>query len=164
MLHFPFGKDAVATPTSSLEMSLIGLVVTGHFQCTVLTCGLQGTSAAGLAGSSLALFSLHGWVCMGCKPVFATPIILINKNVVVLHGGQGSLGWHCHCSSAGFYAGALVVSSLIHRKLYKICFNKVSELSKQQIRAILISLNLSTVGVCMGTEVPQSVEKTWEFA
>lgn len=74
------------------------------------------------------------------------------------------MGWRCHCSSAGFSAGALVVSPLIPRKLYKICFNKVSEVSKQQIRAVPISLNLSTVGVCMGTEMPQPVERTWEFA
>lgn len=62
------------------------------------------------------------------------------------------------------YAGGLMVLSLIPRKLYKICFNKVSELSKQQIRDIPISLNLSTVGVCMGIEVPQPVERAWEFA
>lgn len=40
------------------------------------------------------------------------------------------------------------------RNFYKICFNKVSELSEQQIRDIAICLNLSTVGVCMGAEVP----------
>lgn len=63
-LHFSFGKAALETSKSGLEMSLISLVVSGHFlmHCIVLTCGLQGTSAARLAGSPLALFSLHGWV------------------------------------------------------------------------------------------------------
>lgn len=39
--------------------------------CIVLTCGLQGTSAARLAGSSLALFSLHGWVVNLCLQLAA---------------------------------------------------------------------------------------------
>lgn len=81
-------------------------------------------------------------------------IVLLNKKVVVLHRGQESLGWHCQYTSLGFRVWALVVLSLIPRSFYKIFFNKVSELSEQQIRDISVHSYLSTVGVCMGTEVP----------
>lgn len=119
--------------------------------CSVLNFGHWGPWAARLTGSLLALFSLSGWFSI---PVFATLIILLNKKAVVLQGGQGSLGWHCQCTSLGFRVWVLVVLSLIPRSFYKIFFNKVSELSGQQVRDISVYSNLSTVGVCMGTEVP----------
>lgn len=118
--------------------------------CIVLTYGHRGPSAARLTWSLFALFSQSG--CFSI-PALATPIILLKKKVV-LHGGQGSLGWHCRCSSPGFRFWALAVLSLIPRNFYKICFNKVSELSEQQVRDISISSNFVTVGLCMGTEVP----------
>lgn len=47
-----------------------------------------------------------------------------------------------------------LVLPLIPRDFYKICFNNVSDLSEQQNRDTSLCLNLSTVGVCVGTEVP----------
>jgi len=86
--------------------------------------------------------------------VLAAPIILLSKKVAVLHGGEGSSGWHCQCSAVGLRFWALAVLSQNPRHLYKICFSKVSELSEQQIRDISICLNLSTAGVCRRTEMP----------